>query len=437
MTETIYDPKEFRGLHERDGAVPSLTATSDDVLGAPKDQAKGKTNVNTLFVLVGGLLALGLLIGSVIWFVKHRADAKAAAPPVAAKKIGTVDADSDAMAKRQTELKKKDAAAAVEAATAQAETDRMKALAAQEAAAKNPNPAQNPAMAGVRQPANSANAAPLPPVVTPADRKLGGCVLIGCVDPKAKDVAVAKATATSAAPSAGTGAAAPAPAPATGFAALYEPTVLSGRLASRLSDLTYLLTKGTSIPCGLKTAIDTTLPGLVVCQTTKDVYSANGKLLLIERGSKVFGEQKAALSQGQDRVFALWTRIDTPQGVSINIDSPITDSLGRSGAEAYVDTHFWERFGAAIMLSLLDGVNFNIQSPYTIGTPIGYITPSVSNGNASNSSNSGTSSNKSIAAEVLKNSINIPPTGNINAGVIVNVMVARDVSFQGVYGLVQ
>jgi type IV secretion system protein VirB10 len=334
------------------------------------------------------------------------------------------------MAKRQAELKKKDAAAAVEAATLQAETDRMKALAAQEAAAKNPAPAQNAAsVAGAtRQPAN---AAPLPP--TPADRKLGGCVMIGCSDPKAKDVAMAKAT--PAAPSAGTVAASPT-APATGFAALYEPTVLTGRTASRLSDLTYLLTKGTSIPCGLKTAIDTTLPGLVVCQTTKDVYSANGKLLLIERGSKVFGEQKSALSQGQDRVYALWTRIDTPQGVSINIDSPITDSLGRSGAEAYVDTHFWERFGAAIMLSLLDGVNFNIQSPYTIGTPIGYITPSVSNGNSS-SNNSGTSSNKSIASEVLKNSINIPPTGNINAGSIVNVMVARDVSFQGVYGLVQ
>ena len=35
--------------------------------------------------------------------------------------------------------------------------------------------------------------------------------------------------------------------------------------------------------------------------------------------------------------------------------------------------------------------------------------------------------------EALKNSINIPPTGYVNQGSFINIIVARDVDFGGVY----
>ncbi len=41
-----------------------------------------------------------------------------------------------------------------------------------------------------------------------------------------------------------------------------------------------------------------------------------------------------------------------------------------------------------------------------------------------------------MATEALKNSINIPPTGTINQGSLINIMVARDVDFSKVYELV-
>lgn len=452
------------------GAIPNLNAKHTEVLGTPEGQTKGKTNVNKLIALAAGVLGLCILIAGAVWFTKNRADTKAANPAPVAKVGVKAEADSETMAKRQAALKKKTAEDEAQAVIANAELERQKALMAQiEAVQKgkaNPNqpymatPADNQRAAAAyaanaqksapvaTSPApspvstSSAAPAPVPVVITPDQRKMSGCVLFGCKD--VKEVVLAKPAASggsslnlaaSSSNSANSNANAANQGQGVALSTLYEPTVLSSRTATQLDDLTYLLTKGAVIPCGLKTEIDTTLPGIVICQTTKDIYSANGKLLLIERGSKVIGEQRQGLAQGQERVFALWTRIDTPKGVSINIDSPITGSLGASGAPAYVDTHFWERFGAAIMLSLMDGVNFNITSPYTIGTPVGYITPSVSNGTGSANSSNGAS--KSIATEAFKNSTNIPPTGHINAGTVVNVMVARDVSFKGVYGLFQ
>ena len=42
-----------------------------------------------------------------------------------------------------------------------------------------------------------------------------------------------------------------------------------------------------------------------------------------------------------------------------------------------------------------------------------------------------------MATEALKNSINIPPTGTINQGALLNIMVARDVNFDKVYEFVE
>ncbi|MBR5676266.1 MAG: hypothetical protein IKX14_07510, partial [Neisseriaceae bacterium] len=43
------------------------------------------------------------------------------------------------------------------------------------------------------------------------------------------------------------------------------------------------------------------------------------------------------------------------------------------------------------------------------------------------------SSMDEIAAEAIRNSINIPPTGTINQGELLNIMVARDIDFSKVY----
>ena len=92
----------------------------------------------------------------------------------------------------------------------------------------------------------------------------------------------------------------------------YKPTVAESR-----GDLTYVLNRGTGIPCVTTTKIVTTHPGLTRCQVAHDVYSANGKTLLVERGSTIIGEQTSALTHGQARVFALWNTLETPEGIRV------------------------------------------------------------------------------------------------------------------------
>lgn len=205
------------------------------------------------------------------------------------------------------------------------------------------------------------------------------------------------------------------------------PTVLQGSSANRRNGKSLTMLRGTTIPCVLKTKIDSTYQGFTVCQTSKDVYSADGKALLLERGSQVFGEQNISLNQGQARVAVLWTRVETPQGVSVDIDSPATGSLGEMGVGANVKNHFWKRFGGAIMLSI-------IQDAISAGST--RLEDNKENNGDNNTSIQNTQrATESMAEKALENTINIPPTATVNQGTIINIMVVRDVDFSSVYKL--
>lgn len=208
---------------------------------------------------------------------------------------------------------------------------------------------------------------------------------------------------------------------------MYKATALKDGSASNRGDTSMILMKGTSIPCVLRTKIVSTHKGFVTCQISKNIYSANGKTLLIERGSKVFGEQNVEIKQGQSSVFVLWTRVETPKNISVNLESPAAGQLGETGIGANVNNHFWKRFGGAIMLSLIqDAISAGSTRLEKSGEGQGDNNTSVQ---------STTRATESMAEKALDNTINIPPTATIPQGTLLNILVVRDVDFGGVYGL--
>lgn len=193
--------------------------------------------------------------------------------------------------------------------------------------------------------------------------------------------------------------------------------------ATMMPDRNLLLPKGTFIDCVLETKLDTTVPGMTSCVIPRDVYSANGRVLLIERGSKAIGEYKGAVENGLNRIFVLWTQIQTPKGVRVNIDSPATDALGGSGMAGEIDFHWWARFGNALLFTLIqDGFDFAMTKQ------------SENNGGVNYYQNSEDGMNQ-IIQEAMRQSGNIPPTLTKNQGERVGIFVARDVDFSKVYQL--
>jgi type IV secretion system protein VirB10 len=140
----------------------------------------------------------------------------------------------------------------------------------------------------------------------------------------------------------------------------------------------------------------------------------------MEKGTQVVGEYRGGLQRGQKRLFVLWNRAKTPKGVIVTLASPAADALGRAGVDGYIDTHWWERFGSALLLSIVGDV-----TSYAGGRL------QDSDVDAQNTTGAG----QQAAAIAVEQSISIPPTLNKRQGDLVSIFVARDLDFSGVYRL--
>jgi type IV secretion system protein VirB10 len=205
---------------------------------------------------------------------------------------------------------------------------------------------------------------------------------------------------------------------------MLKPTILAGSKARLLPHPDMMVTMGTMIPCTLQTAIDSQLAGYVKCVLPQDVRSTTGNVVLLDRGTTVVGEIGRGLVQGQDRVFVLWDRAETPDHAVIELSSPGTDELGRSGLPGRVNNHWWERFGGAILMSVIQG---SLQTGSALAANSGSGGGTFFNSFQANGSN--------VSDTALQATINIPPTLEKNQGANVAIFVARDLDFSDVYNL--
>lgn len=185
--------------------------------------------------------------------------------------------------------------------------------------------------------------------------------------------------------------------------------------AGRLGDASFTVPEGTVLAGTLETAINSDLPGHVRAVVSRNVSGFDGSQILIPKGSRLVGQYQSNLAIGQSRTFIVWERLIRPDGVTISLASPGTDSLGRAGVTGKVDSHFMRRFGAALLLTVIDAGS----RAATAGS--GAVVISGGSANPASAIGSG-----------LQNDLNIPPTIRVQQGTAIRIFLNRDLDFADV-----
>jgi type IV secretion system protein VirB10 len=175
------------------------------------------------------------------------------------------------------------------------------------------------------------------------------------------------------------------------------------------------IAQGAIIAAVLETAIDSDTPGFARALVTRDVRGFDGARVLVPRGSRLIGQYRSSLSLGASRVFVIWSRLIRPDGVSIDLNSPGADALGRGGLDGETDTHFMQRFGGAILLSLIGAAGEAAAGGRDTQVVVGV-----------------SQSGQSAAAAAVGQEVAIPPTVRVAQGAPLRIFVARDLDFSSI-----
>ncbi|MFF0924300.1 type IV secretion system protein VirB10 [Rhizobium leguminosarum] len=205
--------------------------------------------------------------------------------------------------------------------------------------------------------------------------------------------------------------------------------------------------QGTMIRGTLETAVNSDLAGMVKAIVLEDVYSFDGRRILIPAGSSLIGDYKSGVERGQERLFIVWTRMIRGDGVSVQLGSYGTDRLGRSGMTGVVDRKYWERFGPPALMTMIGGVtqyiaqlgqkqdrNITIVNTDGTVTSIPQDTGSTSQDRAREiGAETIAAGIQQLATEAFQDTRNIKPTIHIAQGSDITVFVTRDLDFSDLY----
>lgn len=188
--------------------------------------------------------------------------------------------------------------------------------------------------------------------------------------------------------------------------------------------------ENTAIPCSLDYRFVSDRAGKIRCTIASDIWSASGNTKLIEKGTTATGiyqtGAETGMMHGQGRAFLIITKLRTRQPPYLDIplvDTRVAGELGEAGVDGWIDSHFSERFGGALLVGMIPDVA---------------AWASDSAGQKDRNTDYTENSRQAMAdmaRTTLENSINIPPTVHKNQGEIINLVTGQDIDFSGIYTL--
>ncbi len=123
-------------------------------------------------------------------------------------------------------------------------------------------------------------------------------------------------------------------------------------------DRTKMITNDRYIVGLLENTIDTQLGGRVVIVVEDNIFGADGRKILLPKGTRMVCNYSPLEELGQTRVGIECTRILRPDGASITLTNAyVSDQMGSTGAVGKVDNRNKEKYAQALALSALSGLN--------------------------------------------------------------------------------
>ena len=203
-------------------------------------------------------------------------------------------------------------------------------------------------------------------------------------------------------------------------------TTLPTSKATLARNAEFTIRAGDVIPCLPIDAQNSGRPGFTSCRVPEWYRSSDQRRGLLPPGTRIFGQIRAGLAQGEMRLGVLYTQIQTPR-FNIALAAPGADALGRAGLDGDLQTFFWDRAKGVALYALLDVA---IGAGQAAGSAALSRSLTGSNGSVVNFGSIGGQA-QGLASQEMANQVNRRPVLTRDQAMPMTVTVGQDLDFSG------
>lgn len=204
-------------------------------------------------------------------------------------------------------------------------------------------------------------------------------------------------------------------------------TTLPASKATLVRNADFTIRAGDVIPCLPIDAQNSGRPGFTSCRVPEWYRSSDQRRGLLPPGTRIFGQIRNGIAQGEMRLGVLYTEIQTPR-FKVALAAPGADALGRAGLDGDLQTFFWDRAGSVALYALMDTV---IGVGQAAGSAALSRAVTGSNGTVLNFGSIGGQA-QGLAAQEMASRVNRPPVLTRDQALPITVTVGQDLDFSAV-----
>ncbi len=196
-------------------------------------------------------------------------------------------------------------------------------------------------------------------------------------------------------------------------------------------DMSRMILQDKAIPAVIVRSIDSRYKDVpVTAIVERNIYSEQGRNILIPAGSRVIGKMTG--SPGQDKVAKMeisWSRLIRPDGGMFKFTATSGDAQGRGGVAAYLDDQLITKYGKPVMTSVVtSAVSYMLAAndDYTVNNESDTTTQSSKSQAAADARENFIDSMQQIFDQLIAEATGVPPVVFVPSGTRVTIFSTTD-----------